>query len=851
MNNQTEVSIKFKNFVTGEKKLETYAQTLTKIQGVLSGIDTGVITQLETSAKTTKTINEDVKDMAKKVNIAFNYTTIRSFTREMANLVRSMSSAVSKSASYLENMNLLDVAYNNNTVEADRLVNKLSEMYGLDESWGYRTVGIFKQLANAMGLTADAGDKLSRVMTQFAIDTSSLYNIDVQDTVSILQSALAGQTKPARRLGADITQNTLQKTLDNEGIQAYIGNLSYVEKRLLIVASLLQQVSEANNDWGRTIESVANQTRIMSEQWDRLTRAMGNLFLPVVKTILPYLNAILMVLTEIISSIAVLFGYDPKDYDFFGETDSSVIDLQENLSGANEEAKKLNKSLRGFDKLNVITTPSSTSSGIGSGGINQDIMDLFDKTANDYMSKLTDVEMKATKIRDKIMAWLGFTKQINEETGDVSFKFEKITGGTMLGAFAFGGSIYMGINSLVKLLNKFGLTKFESIKDVFKNLKTNLTKLPNLFSKNSKLAQTLSKTLTTIFSPKGLIILGAGALVTLFIDLYKNSDEFREKVDKLGDTLSKTLSPIIKILSKLLSGILTLGVDLYNKVLKPIVDILKTILAPLLNLTITLLQTILDILNPILEVAIDLLGVLFETIITPLFTFLINIAKPILDSICWVLENTLVPIIELVGATLEWLDKWIIQPFIDFWITKPLEKYIISPFKEMQRVLDENGGWWENWKSGMKSMLEEVGQWWDDHVTAKIQKAIEKYLEWYQKTNIGKLNDVVQENGGWLYNAGQWWKNTLGFANGGLPQVGQIFYANERGPELVGQIGGQSFVANQNQMMDLLDKKIGNANSGINSATFIVQVGDEEIARKVVNDLQGMAKTNGQTITIG
>ena len=91
-------------------------------------------------------------------------------------------------------------------------------------------------------------------------------------------------------------------------------------------------------------------------------------------------------------------------------------------------------------------------------------------------------------------------------------------------------------------------------------------------------------------------------------------------------------------------------------------------------------------------------------------------------------------------------------------------------------------------------------------------------------------------------------------ADGGMPPVGQLFIANEAGPELVGQIGGKSFVANQNQMMDLLDKKIGNAqnkSSGIKNATFIFKVGEEELARKVIYDLEDMALTNGEPITIG
>ena len=61
------------------------------------------------------------------------------------------------------------------------------------------------------------------------------------------------QTKPARRLGADITQSTLQTTLDQAGINKNIANLTYAEKRLVIITSLLKQVNEATGDWGKTI----------------------------------------------------------------------------------------------------------------------------------------------------------------------------------------------------------------------------------------------------------------------------------------------------------------------------------------------------------------------------------------------------------------------------------------------------------------------------------------------------------------------------------------------------------------------------------------------------------------------
>ena len=61
------------------------------------------------------------------------------------------------------------------------------------------------------------------------------------------------QTKPVRSLGADITQASLQQTLDKLDISQQVSQLSYAEKRLLIIISLTQQLSSVTNDWGRTL----------------------------------------------------------------------------------------------------------------------------------------------------------------------------------------------------------------------------------------------------------------------------------------------------------------------------------------------------------------------------------------------------------------------------------------------------------------------------------------------------------------------------------------------------------------------------------------------------------------------
>ena len=213
MDNQTEVSIKFKNSVTGEKKLEEYAETLQKIKSVVGSIDKGAAQQIEQSAKSNKNMNNEMEKMSKNFNLAFNYTALRTFARGLSKVVEGFSSMTAKSTAFLEDFNLFQVAFRGNYTEATKFVNKLSEMYGLDEDWLVKTTAQFKQLSNAMGLANETGEKVSKLMTEMAIDISSLYNIDVDRASSVLQSAMAGQTKPINFSGFTL-RNVLKKIVN-------------------------------------------------------------------------------------------------------------------------------------------------------------------------------------------------------------------------------------------------------------------------------------------------------------------------------------------------------------------------------------------------------------------------------------------------------------------------------------------------------------------------------------------------------------------------------------------------------------------------------------------------------------
>ena len=823
MNNETDVSIRFKNYVSGEGKLEKYAQTLAKIKSFTDGIDSAKIKDLESGASATKEVNDETKKMAKNVNSAFNYTVIRGFVRGLKSAYTMMGKLTNQSASYLENINLFQVAFNGAYQEAERFINKMSEMYGLDESGLTNTVGIFRQLANAMNLSVETGTKLATLLTQMSVDISSLYNIDISRASSVLQSSLAGQTKPIRgATGADITESTLQTTLNTIGLDKYVGDLSYAEKRLLIIISLTEQLSESTNDFARTIESPANQMRILNEQWERLTRAVGNVFLPILSKILPYLNAIMMVLTEIINTIATLVGYNQEDYDYFAGTADSVLELEDSLGGATEKAKQLKQGLRGFDKLNVIKTPSANDAGGGAGGVDPKIMDAFNKAFDEYNSKLTDVTMKATKIRDAIMEWLGFTKKINTETGKVYFQFEKLTSGTVLGALAVGGTIYSGIYLVSQFLAKIGIIS-QGLPSLFTLLKEAVVGIAGALGISAGWVVAIGVALVALVAViityweeiKNFVVNLAGTVGNFFVDLWKKIDSsFIKPITTFFSTLAtfiydNVIKPVIDFFAPIVEAIVSIFSLVIEKTAEIVVGITKAVWE--------ILKKIGEIFAKIIEISIAIGKAFYDYIIEPIFEFIGNLFSEIYNKV-------IKPVLNVFGDVGKWVYDKIIKPIVD-WIVWLKDK-AVEIFKGIGTTV--------------VTFISDVFKSVINGVLTAIETGVNGFIKLLNGA-IGIINEIpgVEITKISLLKIPRLEK--------GMDFVPKDFY----GPVYL-DYGERVLTKEENRdySAGLLAGGNQTQRSVTLNPTFVIQVGDEVIAKKVLTDLQDMAKSDGKPIVI-
>ena len=294
---------------------------------------------------------------------------------------------IDQSNQYTENLNLFTASLGEYAGEAQQFAERASEVLGIDPSEFMRNEGTFNSIIEGFGVANDQAYLMSKNLTQLGYDISSFYNTDVETAMQKLQSGISGELEPLRRLGYDLSVARLQQEAYNLGISKSVSNMTQAEKSQLRYYAIMTQVTQVQGDMARTLNAPANQLRVFQAQCTMAARAIGNIFIPILNKVLPYLIAFAKIVRLVASAIAGVFGFKlPKvDYSGMNAGAKAMGNLGDKTDGANNSLgktpkkvnkvtkalKKLKNATIGIDELNIISpdTNSSPSGSGGSGGI--------------------------------------------------------------------------------------------------------------------------------------------------------------------------------------------------------------------------------------------------------------------------------------------------------------------------------------------------------------------------------------------------------------------------------------------------------------------------------------------------
>jgi hypothetical protein len=333
------------------------------------------------------------------------------FMRNMAKLVslkaiaEYLGNAVAKFNDFYEATDLFHNAMGNLSGEADTLIGKMQGLLGVDPTKAMTYMATIQSLGTSFGLASDKAYVLSKNLTQLAYDEGSYWNKDVAETFTAMSSAISGEIEPIRRLGIDLTQARLQQELLALGFNKQVSSLSQADKAVLRYIAIMKQTANVQGNLAQTIQSPANQIKILKAQLDMLAKSVGSLLYPALKSILPPLIAAVQLIREFVEWVAKLMGVKVVFTDFTKSAES-VGGIGDAMDDTADSTKKAAKALKdytmGFDELNIID-PTQGSSGSGGGASAGNILGDVDLSGYDMFKNYVGTSIDEMKQKIKSM----------------------------------------------------------------------------------------------------------------------------------------------------------------------------------------------------------------------------------------------------------------------------------------------------------------------------------------------------------------------------------------------------------------------------------------------------------------
>lgn len=162
--------------------------------------------------------------------------------------------------------------------------------FGLSRKAVLDAAGTFGMFGKAAGLTGTDLAKFSNDFTALAADLASFNNTTPEEAVTAIGAALRGESEPIRRFGILLNDATLKAEAMRLGI--YSGNdaLTAQQRILAATAAIFQQSSDAQGDYNRTSDSLANGSKTLSAQFENLKVSLGEVLLPAIAAAVEKIN---------------------------------------------------------------------------------------------------------------------------------------------------------------------------------------------------------------------------------------------------------------------------------------------------------------------------------------------------------------------------------------------------------------------------------------------------------------------------------------------------------------------------------------------------------------------------------
>ena len=228
-----------------------------------------------------------VADFSKKAALAF--AAVAAAVGAMA--IKIGTEAVKAASDLGETVSKVNVIFGETAKDIERFAEGAASSLGQTKQQALDAAATFATFGKAAGLSGQDLSKFSTDFVSLASDLASFNNTSPEQAINAIGSALRGEAEPLRQYGVLLDDASLRQAALELGIISTTKNALTPQQKVLAAQALIyKQTGEAQGDFERTSDGLANKTRILSAQMENAKVQIGEALLPVVVEIATFIG---------------------------------------------------------------------------------------------------------------------------------------------------------------------------------------------------------------------------------------------------------------------------------------------------------------------------------------------------------------------------------------------------------------------------------------------------------------------------------------------------------------------------------------------------------------------------------
>lgn len=298
-----------------------------------AAVDDVVKAMEKAGKKVDATTKETAENAEKNASNAIKNILAAISAAAIAKKILDIGKAAVQAASDLEEVqNVVEVTFGEGASQIESWAKRAGTQFGLTETQAKRFASTMGAMMKSAGLAGPEIISMSTDLAGLAADMASFYNLDFETAFQKIRSGIAGETEPLKQLGINMSVANLEAYALSKGITTAFDKMSQGEQTMLRYQYLMQATADAQGDFARTSDGLANGLRMLETNFEQIKTTIGSALIPVVSEAVSSINGFLQTITQ---------GKPQTVLDEFAAIDLQTETKLSEISATKEQAETL------------------------------------------------------------------------------------------------------------------------------------------------------------------------------------------------------------------------------------------------------------------------------------------------------------------------------------------------------------------------------------------------------------------------------------------------------------------------------------------------------------------------------